>query len=177
MSLSNDAARFARDLGNVCGSPTDYSTDPGTASRSLTLRKVYKIHTVTSADTNNANTAESTLASLYMKRAGEVKKLYIVPDAAVTASATDFKQVIIARRDGIGGSAVDVVTANTTPTANGGTGNWAQYTVLTVNANTTAANSSQYTAGSILTWRAIFQGLGVQLPKATYHVEIEEQGL
>lgn len=83
-----------------------------------------------------------------------------VPQAALTSNATNFRTLSVVWNNGNGGADTVLMRINTTPTANGGTGNMTanrRYTLNTVSA-------TDVPAGSMVQFKVTHSGTGVSLP-------------
>lgn len=124
-----------------------------------------------SADGNAGdNTAEFSLG--YQPRAVKLVSAKWTTDANVTAANATCVNLIIAKRDGAGGTASNVAAANTATTAAGGTGNL----VLFVPADIPriAANADSIAAGSVLTFTINKTSTGTVLQAGELCVDLEE---
>lgn len=123
----------------------------------------------TADDANAAATQAEFILQRCPRRAMLVDAYYTPATATgVTAVAANYAQIIFQSRDGLGGSALSLGTTNTTPTANGGTGNWAgQWKNQALTVTAFDATNAVIPAGGVLTVSIAKQGAGVTLPGGT----------
>lgn len=100
-------------------------------------------------------TAETVIAEF--KAATTLSKVYLAPDAALTADNTNYATITIKVRDGAGGAASTVVALTTEIT---GSGDWTAFTKVDLG---TLANAV-IPAGAVLTKTVAKAASGVQLP-------------
>lgn len=89
-----------------------------------------------------------------------LSQVTFVPNSALTANATNYKILSVVWNNGNGGSDTVLMRINTTPTANGGTGNMTaqrRYTLNTVSA-------TDIPSGSMVQFKVSHAGTGVALP-------------
>lgn len=116
------------------------------------------------------NTAEFTLA--YLPRAYKLVTAKWTTDVNVAAANATCVNLIVAKRDGAGGTASNVAVVNTANANGGGTGSL----VLFVPADVTriAANADSIAAGSVLTFTINKTSTGTVLQAGELAVDLEE---
>ena len=133
---------------------SDPKTEVGKANRfRVTYRKG-------SADTNAAdNTAELCFGRLDVK--AKLVEAKYTADANVAASNANAITLIVAVRDGAGGSAANIATVNTANANGGGTGSLVLFQPVTI--TRVAANADSCAAGSVCTLTITKANSGVVL--------------
>lgn len=122
----------------------------------------------------NTNTAEFVLVARFPRRAKVVDAYYVSNDATgLTAVAANYAQLILQSRNGVGGNALSLGTTNTTPTANGGTGNWSQWNTVALTVASFDPNNAVIPQGGMLTMSILKQGAGVIVPSGTLTVRCQ----
>lgn len=112
----------------------------------------------------NTATAETALGAIGLDPVEGARLIdaYVIPDAAVVASDTDFATLTVRKRASGGGSAVSIATLVTDVAG----GNWVQYARKSMTI-VTAADAHILAAGSGITLEITKGGTGVQLPILT----------
>lgn len=168
--MSNDAQRFARDLGNSLS--YDYDEARSVVATKLVIRERIKLGTLPADSAANTTVSANVQYSASMPRAGRVVAAGGYVASNVTANASNYKVLSVADQAGL-----VLATSNTQPTANSGTGNLVAGTVFTIEANTTNDNSARFAAGDILFVTEAVGGTGVQMPLTSYFVDVEWEGV
>lgn len=174
-SRHNDMRRIADALTNLENSSTAYDTTPGKAAVTLIRRSIPFSVAAVNANGNNVVAAN---ASPSMHRAianGRVLGAYFLPTANATAHAANNAQIGVVKLEANGVPvSTALATANTAPTANGGTGN----IVLGVDAALTVASgaNARFTKGQILAPQVTMNSAGVALAAGTIQIDVELEG-
>lgn len=119
------------------------------------------------------NTAEVVLGRL-ARRAMLVGATF-TPNGAtgLVANATNYAAVLFQSRDGAGGSPLSLGQTNTQPVANGGTGNFAQWTNVPLTVTAFDPNNAVIPAGGLLTMNILKTGgAGVVFPAGTFSAQV-----
>lgn len=119
-----------------------------------------------------AATAEFVLGTL-PRRCMVVDLKYVSNDATgLTANAANYATITLSSRNGAGGNALTLGTTNTTPTANGGTGNWSQWNTVTLNVAAFDPTNAVIPLGGMATVTVAKQGSGVIVPAGTLTMRV-----
>lgn len=119
-----------------------------------------------------ATTAEFVLQTV--PRRAMLVDLKYVPNGAtgLNQSTTTYATLTLFSRNGVGGNALTLGATNTTPTANGGTGNWSQWNTVTFNAAAFDATNTVIPAGGMVTFSIAKVSTGVIVPAGTLTARI-----
>lgn len=119
------------------------------------------------------NTVELVLAKL--PRRAKLVDATFTPSGAtgLVAVAANFAQIIFQARNGSGGSALSLGTTNTTPTANGGTGNFAQWNTVPLTVAPFDPTNAVIPAGGVLTLQILKVGAGVVFPLGNFTARLQ----
>ncbi len=120
-----------------------------------------------------ATTAEFVLQTV--PRRALLRSAWFVPATAtaLTSNATNYSSIVFQSRNGAGGSALSLGTTNTTPTANGGTGNWSQWNTVNLTVTAFDPNNQVIPALGLLTASIAKGGAGVITPGGTLTARIQ----
>ena len=162
----NDAARFARDMGNITSN--DYDGDPRTAAKEFTIRERLHFPVLPADSAANTTVAANVQYGRTARHSGRVVLAGIVVGTNVTADAADYKVISIEDQDGN-----VLATVNTQDTANSGTGNLTALTTVTFAANTDTANAAAFSENDFLVPVIGIGGSGVQMPLTAYWIDVE----
>lgn len=90
----------------------------------------------------------------YLPRNSMLVSAKFTPVAAATiANITNFATLVIASRDVNGANTANLALINTTPVANGGTGNWTAWNSVDLNVYAYDANNTRVQAGGCVTFK------------------------
>lgn len=120
-----------------------------------------------------ATTAEFVLQTV--PRRAKLVSAWYVPNngTGLTANASNYSSLIFQSRNGAGGSALSLGTTNTTPTANGGTGNWSQWNTVNLAITAFDPNNQVIPALGFLTLNIAKGSAGVVTPAGTLTARIQ----
>ncbi len=140
------------------------ATQPGTASAGAgaTASKIDHVHPPTTISVQLradalASDATAETCVLRVKAASTLTKLYLVPDAALTAHNTNYATITVKKRDGAGGAGSSVASITTEIT---GGGHWTAFSKLDLGTLTGAVLA----AGTVLTITVTKAAAGVAQP-------------
>ena len=128
-------------------------------------------------DDVNATDPTAELVIGYLPRRAKMIAATYTPSTAtaVTASNSAYATVILQARPGLTGvtSTLVLAQASSTLAANGGTGNWAQWTPVSLNVNAFDPTNNVLVAGSVLTAKITKTGAGVVVPGGSLDVRVQ----
>lgn len=137
------------------------STGPNAASRGAAASTVREYERTIEWDgTLDATTARNYCVDDTTAQPMRVTRVCFVPDGSLTASATNYRVMTVVFNNGNGGSDTILFRANTTPTANGGTGNL----VASRRFAFTEVNAVDIPEGSMVQFKVSHAGTGGILP-------------
>lgn len=131
------------------------------------------------ADDVNAQGAANALVEqtvVTVPRRAMVVSVTAVPQTAtaLNADATNFAQFTILSRSSAtnGANSLSLGVTNSSPTANGGTGNWSQWNAVSMTVNSFDPLNTVIPVGGSLNFKYTKSGVGVVVPAAVYTFRI-----
>lgn len=178
MAFPNDMSRIAAGLAKLENSNSEDYDDgddgPAKASRNM-IRKTYLLEKAVDGATSTTLAANAA-PCFRAPRAGRVLGTFFVPRGTATASNVNYATINFERLDGTGNVGDVFATSNTQPTANGGVGNIATSSTVTIAISN--ATLAQYSVGSLIAPSYTKTGAGaVLLPAGTWVIDVEEEGV
>lgn len=159
----------------------NYNAEPGDATDSRLVnglsRQMLRWQK-TAADTNATDPTANTVLGSVQQQA-KVRNVWFTPAAALTANVSNFKRLVVRHYWANGTVRQELANAATTPTANGGTGDWTAKSRITLSTLTSNVGNAVLgpncvvEAGGAIELQILNTASGVAIPAGTLELEYE----